>query len=125
MNNEAFSNIIDLGKLEIIAADQYNLPFTIIKSSDILAGHFPDQPILPGVIMIELTKRAAEKALNKKLKLVSAGNFKFLKMVNPNVLDSADFSFLISIAEKGWRLKATINYKDEIYFKADAYYEQQ
>jgi len=124
MKKEAFSKIIQLGQLETLAIGDYKLSFSILKTSEVFKGHFPQQPILPGVIMIELTKRAAELAIVKKLKLVSAGNFKFLKMVDPNLIETADMQLTVADIERGWRVKAEIIFHDQIYFKADACYEQ-
>jgi len=124
MNNEAFNKIIQLGQLETVDNGGFKLSFSILKASEIFKGHFPQQPILPGVIMIELTMRAAESAIGNKLRLVSAGNFKFLKMVDPNLIETAEMQLTVSVIERGWRVKAEIIFQGEIYFKADASYEQ-
>ena len=122
MNDQAFNDLIQFDGIQKLDEDQFNLPFLINKESSVFDGHFPDQAILPGVVMIEMTKRAAEIALEKELSLVSAGNFKFLKMVDPNLIKNADLGFSITIKDDGWRVKAQIKFEDEIYFKADAFY---
>lgn len=122
MKDQAFNDLIQFDGLQKLDEGQFNLPFSINKESSVFDGHFPDQAILPGVVMIEMTKRAAEIALEKELSLVSAGNFKFLKMVDPNLIKNADLGFSITIKDDGWRVKAQIKFEDEIYFKADAFY---
>jgi len=124
MNNGAFNKIIQLGQLETVDNGGFKLSFSILKTSEIFKGHFPQQPILPGVIMIELTMRAAESAIGNKLRLVAAGNFKFLKMVDPSLIETAEMQLTVSVIERGWRVKAEIIFQGEIYFKADASYEQ-
>ena len=100
----------------------YSLPFSINKESEVFEGHFPNQPILPGVVMIELVQRAVEEVLALKLEVKSAGNFKFLKMIDPVVVPSASLIFSIIVKEDSWRVKAQIKNNDDTYFKADVLY---
>lgn len=46
-------------------------------------GHFPGQPVLPGVCMIQLVKELTEKATARKLFLKEVANSKFLSMIDP------------------------------------------
>jgi len=123
MNNEVFNSLIQFGSIENLDEGGSNLPFSINKNSKVFDGHFPNQPILPGVVMIELTKRAVEISHGKKLVLDAAGNFKFLKMIDPNIIKAATIVFKTIAKNGGWSVKAQIKYKDEIYFKADAFYK--
>lgn len=54
------------------------------KSHPIFAGHFPGQPIVPGVCMVQMVKEIMEVQLTKKLVISSASNLKFLNMLIPN-----------------------------------------
>ncbi|AHF15897.1 beta-hydroxyacyl-ACP dehydratase [Niabella soli] len=49
----------------------------------IFEGHFPGQPVLPGVCMLQIIKELTEKATGKKLFLNDAAQCKFLSMVDP------------------------------------------
>jgi len=49
----------------------------------IFDGHFPGQPVLPGVCMMQIVKELAEEATGKKLFLSNAAQCKFLSMVDP------------------------------------------
>lgn len=49
----------------------------------IFEGHFPGQPVLPGVCMMQLVKELTEEATGKKLFLNNAAQCKFLSMVDP------------------------------------------
>ncbi|MBO9617758.1 MAG: 3-hydroxyacyl-ACP dehydratase [Niabella sp.] len=49
----------------------------------IFEGHFPGQPVLPGVCMMQIIKELTEKATGKKLFLNEAAQCKFLSMVDP------------------------------------------
>jgi 3-hydroxyacyl-[acyl-carrier-protein] dehydratase len=46
-------------------------------------GHFPGQPVVPGVCMMQMVKELAELATKKGLRLQRADNMKFLEAVDP------------------------------------------
>jgi 3-hydroxyacyl-[acyl-carrier-protein] dehydratase len=54
--------------------------------NEILKGHFPDQPIVPGASMLQLAKDVLATALNKQLRLVKADNIKFLSLIEPSAV---------------------------------------
>lgn len=56
---------------------------TINAAHNIFEGHFPGQPVLPGVCQLQIVKEMLERAVDKKLFLSEAGNCKFLNMVDP------------------------------------------
>ena len=57
----------------------------------IFKGHFPGNPIVPGVCMIEMTKEVLAKAMDKKLQLKQANNIKFLAFIDPRKNKLLDF----------------------------------
>jgi 3-hydroxyacyl-[acyl-carrier-protein] dehydratase len=58
----------------------------------ILKGHFPIQPIVPGVCMLEMLKEILQQQLKKTLKLQSAPVVKFLTMFAPPTFTHAIFT---------------------------------
>ncbi|KXK44296.1 MAG: 3-hydroxyacyl-ACP dehydratase [Bacteroidetes bacterium OLB11] len=48
---------------------------------EIFKGHFPTQPILPGVCMIEIAKEILQENFNQKLFLSQSSAAKFFKYV--------------------------------------------
>jgi 3-hydroxyacyl-[acyl-carrier-protein] dehydratase len=49
----------------------------------IFEGHFPQQPVVPGVCMMQMIKEIIEQVVEKKTNLVSANEMKFLAIINP------------------------------------------
>lgn len=49
----------------------------------IFEGHFPGQPVLPGVCMVQMIKEVLESSLGYALQLKSSDHIKFLSMVDP------------------------------------------
>ena len=56
---------------------------TLPKDAEFFKDHFPRFPILPGVLMLEVLKKAAENALKKKLSIDAVKNVKFAAFLRP------------------------------------------
>lgn len=88
---------------------------TIDISHDIFEGHFPGQPVLPGVCMMQIFKELVEKAVDQKLILYEAGTCKFLSMVDPRITPHLIFLIEYSFAE-GFLIANGILKKEEAVF---------
>lgn len=52
------------------------------------SGHFPDDPILPGIAQLNMVTDTIAKVLDKKLALQSLARIKFRKIIRPgDILD--------------------------------------
>tara|TARA_B100000959_G_C14888463_1_gene585628 strand:+ start:772 stop:1146 length:375 start_codon:yes stop_codon:yes gene_type:complete len=70
---------------EIIARIKLN------KNHDLYNGHFPNNPITPGVIIIQITKEIMEEALDFDLLLKEIINIKYISPINPLINNSLLF----------------------------------
>jgi 3-hydroxyacyl-[acyl-carrier-protein] dehydratase len=61
----------------------------------VFQGHFPGNPILPGICTVEIARELLEKAMNKKLILRSAGNIKYLGFISPSATPEVQFNLAI------------------------------
>jgi 3-hydroxyacyl-[acyl-carrier-protein] dehydratase len=64
----------------------------INASHKIFEGHFPGQPVVPGVCMMQMVKEILEASVEKKTDLVKAHEMKFLAILDPtknNLIHSA------------------------------------
>jgi 3-hydroxyacyl-[acyl-carrier-protein] dehydratase len=55
----------------------------IDKAHAIFGGHFPGQPVVPGVCMMQIVRELAEQFVSKKLRITEGDNLKFLSVINP------------------------------------------
>lgn len=55
----------------------------LVKNHSIFKGHFPEQPVLPGVCMIQVNKELLEEHLKLPLMMNTSKQVKFLHVVNP------------------------------------------
>nr|AUN35651.1 (3R)-hydroxymyristoyl-[ACP] dehydratase [uncultured bacterium] len=82
----------------------------------IFEGHFPDQPIVPGVCMIQMIQEITEIVTGKKLQLSKADQLKFLAVINPlenpgvNVEFTFDSKADNSVSVNGKLYKGELNF---------------
>jgi len=63
---------------------QINADLQIDQQNEIFAGHFPDQPVVPGACMLQIVKEVLSDTLNANSGMVRAANIKFLSLVEPS-----------------------------------------
>jgi 3-hydroxyacyl-[acyl-carrier-protein] dehydratase len=75
----------DLLRIDAITHEDGVISATISinPNSEILKGHFPGQPIVPGACMLQIIKEVLEGALNTSIRLKKADHLKFLSMIDP------------------------------------------
>ena len=66
---------------------------TLNAEHPIFAGHFPGQPVVPGVCMMLLMRELLEEALDQPLRLLSADHAKFLTMLRPGDTVEAELRY--------------------------------
>ena len=54
-------------------------------SHEIFKGHFPGNPIMPGVCMMQIIKELTEKVLDKNLFRQTSTNIKFMAKIRHNI----------------------------------------
>ena len=81
--------------------DQYTAEIRLDKYHPLFKGHFPGNPILPGVCTVQIIKELLQQALNKELVLSSAGNIKYLGLINPLTTPVVQFNLLKKNTDSG------------------------
>ena len=74
---------------------------------EIFKGHFPDFPLLPGVVQIELLKDLLERSIGETLELKEAKNIKYLGMIDPKEQQQLKVNIAWT-TEAGIKIKAQI-----------------
>lgn len=83
--------------------DLYLTTLKVSKDHKIYKGHFPNRPVTPGVVLMQLFKEEAERILDRKLQLVRAENVKFIAVFDPNV--SEELQLECQLEENGEFIK--------------------
>jgi 3-hydroxyacyl-[acyl-carrier-protein] dehydratase len=84
----------------------------------IFEGHFPNQPVVPGVCMMQMIKEILEQVIGKQTNLVQAADMKFLAVINPLENNLIHASIKYAIDESGAVNVVASLFKDElVHFK--------
>lgn len=68
---------------------------TLNEKHAIYQGHFPGQPVLPGVCTLNTVKECAEQIVNKPLIYTQISSCKFLSSVDPTVCNKITLSLAL------------------------------
>ena len=90
------------------------------KNHDIFKGHFPGNPVMPGVCMIQIIKELTEEATKKNLFLTVSSNIKFMAIINPD--KNPDLELSINIVEENGEVKVknVTSFEDTVALKLNA-----
>lgn len=90
------------------------------KDHDIFKGHFPGNPVMPGVCMIQIIKELTETAVEKNLFLSVSSNIKFMAIINPEI--NPDLKIVIDFKEEDGiiKVKNTTSFEETIALKLNA-----
>ena len=102
---------------EAIADDVYVATIRLHADHAIFSGHFPGNPVAPGVCMMHILKELVEKAEQKKLCLVCASTVKFTALINPNENPILQFTFEILHEKEQIKVKNTTSFGDTVALK--------
>ncbi|RPD98598.1 3-hydroxyacyl-ACP dehydratase [Aureibaculum marinum] len=96
----------------------------INKDHEIFKGHFPGNPVMPGVCMIQIIKELTEKALNKHLFMEKSSNIKFMALINPEVNNTLVLSLDVREDDDRFKVKNTTKMEDTLALKFNGIYKE-
>lgn len=76
-------NLYTVRKTEKIDDSNLKVQIELNPNHAIFKGHFPNNPIMPGVCMIQIIKELTESFTSKNLFMSKVSNVKFLVTINP------------------------------------------
>ena len=78
-------NDLKISEISILKKDPRHIAsvFSFAKELDLFSGHFPGNPILPGIFQIEMVKYVLEKSYDKYLRIKSVKKTKFSALIHP------------------------------------------
>lgn len=86
---------------------------------EILKGHFPGQPVVPGASMLQLVKEVLATATKKSVRLVKADNIKFLSLVEPSAAELL-LNIAYQLSDSNIKITATLSAGDTTCMKLQA-----
>lgn len=88
------------------------------EKSAIFGGHFPGNPVVPGVCQVQMVREMIEEVLQKRLILSEADTIKFTHMINPVGFPEITLSMKSRvISEELYQVSAVFQEKDTVFTK--------
>jgi 3-hydroxyacyl-[acyl-carrier-protein] dehydratase len=107
---------------ESIAHYTYNIKFS--KHHPIFSGHFPNQPVVPGVTLIQMIKELVVSLYGFNFTLHDIVATKFLQVINPLEDKSYLFNFSIRQEDTIYIIDASLKAEDSFAFKCKAKFKR-
>jgi len=120
----ALQDFYTLQPITKIAENNYSTVIAIHPGHEVFKGHFPGNPVVPGVTVMHIVKKIAEQAAGVPLTLKTAVNVKFLSLINPEI--NPELIADLEITEAGdncIKVKSTIKFNDTAAVKLSCIYK--
>ncbi|WP_121808221.1 3-hydroxyacyl-ACP dehydratase [Mucilaginibacter kameinonensis] len=96
---------------------------TLNPAHDIFKGHFPGNPVVPGVCMMQMIKEVLENYSGKKLRLIKADNIKFLSFIDPNQHGQVGLEVKMSVVNEQVKTDAQLVNEGVVFLKFKAIFK--
>jgi 3-hydroxyacyl-[acyl-carrier-protein] dehydratase len=99
--------------LEKTAESKYLIVILINEEHEVFKGHFPGNPIMPGVCMMQIIKELTEQITESSLFMQSLSNVKFMALINPFNTPELRLELDIVTTEEGLIKVKNVSYFNE------------
>jgi len=111
--------------LENTAENNYLAMILINENHEVFKGHFPGNPIMPGVCMTQIIKELTEQITESSLFMQSLSNVKFMALINPFNTPELRLELDISINETDLiKVKNVTYFDDTLALKLNSVYRK-
>ncbi|MBQ0152938.1 MAG: 3-hydroxyacyl-ACP dehydratase [Chryseobacterium sp.] len=97
---------------------------TLNPDHAIFKGHFPGNPVTPGVCMMQIIKELTEEFTSSQLFLKSATNVKFMAIINPFETPDLEIQLDIKETDEEVKVKNVSLFGETIALKMSAHYNK-
>ncbi|MDL2140980.1 3-hydroxyacyl-ACP dehydratase [Flavobacterium tructae] len=104
---------------------KYTISILINEKHDVFKGHFPGNPIMPGVCMIQIIKELTESITKSTLIMQTLSNVKFMALINPEVNPELRLELdVVTTEEDLVKVKNTTYFNDTVALKLSNVYKK-
>lgn len=107
-----------------LSEDTKKYEILINKDHTIFLGHFPDNPVMPGVCMIQIIKELTESLIGEKLFMEKCANVKFTALINPQVNELLTLNITLKEIDGKYKVKNITSFDDTVALKLSATYRK-
>ena len=99
------------------AGTNFTATITFNPAHPVFAGHFPGQPIVPGVVLVEASAAIVSRITGKELIVKEASVIKFLHVIDPVQCPQVIIDGSIVEEEAWYKADMTFSLAETIYLK--------
>ncbi len=108
-----------------LSSGKYNAVIRLNAQHPIFGGHFPGNPVTPGVCMMQIIKELTQEITGFKLQMTSASNVKFMALINPEKTPLLSLDLDIEFqADETVRVKNTSSFEQTVALKLSNTYKK-
>lgn len=103
-------------------ADQLVADLVLNADHTIFKGHFPGNPVTPGVAQLEIVKELLSVHYNRPVRLKSISNCKYLAIMNPVESPKITVKLSVTDVENEWKVTVVFSGGETIFTKISGIY---
>ena len=112
-------------KLENVSEGKYHAVIMLNNQHDVFKGHFPGNPVTPGVCMMQIIKELSQEVLGSSLFMTNSTNVKFMALINPDKNPKLNLELEISgNLSSEIKVKNTTSFDDTVALKLTNTYKK-
>ena len=117
-----FYKVISLEKND---SQKYLAIIFVNEKHEVFKGHFPGNPIMPGVCMMQIIKELTEQITESSLIMQSLTNVKFMALINPEATPELRLELDITTTDEGLiKVKNTTYFNETVALKLSSVYKK-
>ncbi len=104
---------------------KHTVTILINEKHEVFKGHFPGNPIMPGVCMIQIIKELTEAITKSSLMIQTLANVKFMALINPEATPELRLELDVTTTDEGLvKVKNTTYFNDTVALKLSNVYKK-
>ena len=111
------NDLFTFSELEESSDSVLKFKIEIMENHAIFDGHFPGNPVMPGVCQMDMVKEVLSSYYEKELVFNSVADMKFINMWLPKEENNVFLDISTDKIENGFKIKASIYSGTKTYFK--------
>ncbi|WP_291909591.1 3-hydroxyacyl-ACP dehydratase [Chitinophaga sp. CB10] len=96
---------------------QLNATIALNAEHPVFGGHFPEQPVVPGVCMMQTITEFVRTVANRKVMLQKANQMKFMNMIDPRQTPLVDVQVTCKEEDAALKVTAVLKREDKTFMK--------
>ncbi|RZJ72531.1 3-hydroxyacyl-ACP dehydratase [Flavobacterium sp.] len=110
---------------DAVSDGNFTVNIHVNAAHEVFKGHFPGNPVMPGVCMMQIIKELTEEIIESNLFMQSLSNVKFMALINPDKTPTLRLELNVSETEDNLvKVKNTTYFNDTVALKLASTYKK-